>query len=290
MNTADTFAQIMREHYTTDRLVGMSKAVFRSEIDALLNLRDGNMEGYQDLERQRDLSIRFHWGHNHDFGDFQIEGRMGWRHLGIPALFVDRFQALPLDLRGARVLDIGVWTGGTSLLFAALGAEVVAIEEVKKYADAVALLKRAFDVQRLTVLSLSLYELNDPQFFDQFDYVFFSGVLYHVTDPIIALRIAFNALKDGGTCLLETYGIEHPDAMVRYDGPAVFGAGSKDDLSRGGWNWFLPSRTALGAMLADVGFQAVDVGPVEQERISAVARRTRHADMLRAGLSVRTIR
>lgn len=290
MSTYDTLAQVMREHYSVAKLVADTPSTFKRSLDALLTISDGTMEGYNDLEKQRDLSICFHWGHNHDFGDFRIEGRMGNRHLTIPAQYIDVFHALPLDLQGAHILDIGVWTGGTSLLFAALGAEVVAIEEVKKYADAVSFLKQAFDVERLTILNLSLYDLNDARFFDQFDYVFFSGVLYHVTDPIIALRIAFNALKDSGVCLVETYGIHHPELVVRYDGPNVFGAGSKDDLSRSGWNWFLPSRTALGAMLADVGFQDVTVGEVEDARICAVGHRTHFVDMLRAGLSVRAIR
>ena len=57
---------------------------------------------------------------------------MGDRHLVLLARYMDDFGAFPRDLSGKRVLDIGCWSGGTSLLFSALGAEVVAVEEVRK--------------------------------------------------------------------------------------------------------------------------------------------------------------
>ena len=64
--------------YRTDRLHGITAADFRRTIDSWLGTIDAGAEGYcpGEVERQRDLSIKFHWGHNHDFGDFQVEGRM----------------------------------------------------------------------------------------------------------------------------------------------------------------------------------------------------------------------
>lgn len=293
----DTFSATMKERYRVSSLVGIQPLDFKKAIDSLLNLRDSSMEGYKDAEKQRDLSIRYHWGHNHDFGDFALQGRMGNRHVSIPAKFVDQFKAMPIDLTGKKLLDIGVWTGGTSLLFCALGADVVAVEEVKKYADTVELLKKAFGLHKLRVLNCSLYDLNREDLFDQFDYVFFSGVLYHVSDPIIALRIVFNCLKDGGTCLLESTAIPdkrsmfgEKDKFVSYEGPGKVWSGAKEDLSRGGWDWFVPSPAALKQMMIDVGFEGLEVGPIEESRVMAVGQRTKHCDMLRAGLSVRNIR
>src|SRR5690606_32831994 len=129
--------------------------------------------------------------------------------------------------------------GGTSLLLAAMGAQVTAIEEVRKYVEAVRLLKEAFAIDRLDVRAMSLYPLDDPAFQDAFDLVLFAGVIYHVTDPLLALRLVFNCLKDGGTMLLETLGLETPEQIVRYHGPTHFAEGETPEPGRrGGWNWF----------------------------------------------------
>jgi SAM-dependent methyltransferase len=280
----------MKERFSTARLSGIAPAEFRAEIERLLSVRDSAMEGYADAGRQRDLSVRYVWGHDQDFGDFSVRGIMGSRHLSIPAQFADRFGVLPSNLAGSRVLDIGVWTGGTSLLLSALGAEVVAIEEVKKYADTVSFLKKCFALENLTVLNASLYELNNPEFFDGFDFVLFSGVIYHLTDPVLALRIVFNALRDGGRCLLETFAVDRDGSWVNYQGPTAVSGGSREQLNRTGWNWFVPSPQALRQMMADAGFQEVGIGPIENARVLAVGKRTVHCDILRAGLSVRTIR
>lgn len=277
--------------YKTAALRTMPPADFRRKIDSFLAMVDPVMEGYRDPAVQRDLSIRFHWGHDHDFGDFQVGGRMGTRHIDILSFFMDHFGALPADLAGKRILDIGCWTGGTSLLLAAMGAEVVAIEEVRKYVEALRFLGEAFAIRNLQAYPLSLYDLTDAAFQDRFDFVLFSGVIYHLTDPVLGARIAFNTLKDGGSCLVETLGSPGSGSTVEYWGPSVAGEGSREDLSRAGWNWFVPTPPALQQMLLDVGFAEVETTELlPTHRICAVARRETHRDMTRAGLSAREIR
>jgi SAM-dependent methyltransferase len=265
-------------NYRTDRLVGVDATAFRARIDAFLALTDHAMEGFDDPAKQRDPSIRFRWGHDHDFGAFELSGAMGDRHLTLLARFVDDLKALPLRLDGRRVLDIGAWTGGTSLVLAAMGAEVVAVEEVAKYADCLLFLKEAFDVSSLTPRTLSLYECTGPDFEGGFDVVLFAGVLYHVTDPIVALRITFNALRDGGSCLVESAASHSPRRLLSYEG-----------LGRPGWNWFIPSVPALVKMMKDVGFTGVRTRPTAGSRAFAVGRRAGTSDMLRAGLSRRDL-
>lgn len=282
--------ELMRR-YRTDALSGLDPRQFRDKIDSFLQLSDHKMEGFGDASRQRDLSVRFHWGHNHDFGTFAVEGRMGDRHLNLLSVFMDQFKALPKDLTGKRVLDIGCWTGGTSLLLSAMGAEVVAIEEVRKYVDALAYLKSAFNLKNLEVRNMSLYDCNVPEFQDAFDIILFAGVLYHVTDPILALRIVFNSLRDGGSCLLETAALASDKMMVAYEGPDLFHSGTREQMNRGGWNWFIPSPVALKAMMHDSGFSKVEGSGVDvDQRTFAVGTRTEHRDIMRGGLSVRGIR
>jgi len=280
----------MTRHYQVRNLTGIEPSDFQRRLESFLAMSDGAMEGYRDSSKQRDLSVRFHWGHHHDFGSFMLPGRMGWRHVHIPAALHDEY-GFPLDLSEKKVLDIGVWTGGTALLLCALGASVVAIEEVKKYADALEFLKESFGLAKLDVRNQSIYDfLGTTDLFDSFDYVLFSGVIYHLSDPVLASRIVFNLLKDGGLCFVESGGIPADRSLVSYEGPNVFLGGSEDALDRSGWNWFVPSQMALKRILQDVGFGEVNVGSIHQGRLLASAKRLAHVDMNRAGLSVRGIR
>jgi 2-polyprenyl-3-methyl-5-hydroxy-6-metoxy-1,4-benzoquinol methylase len=125
------FMMEMMSRYQTKDLVNTDPKSFKEKIDSFLALSDYKMEGFSDAEKQRDLTVKFSWGHNHDFGDFFLKGRLTDRHVRLLATFMDKLNALPKSLEGKRVLDIGCWTGGTSLILCAMGAEVVAIEEVK---------------------------------------------------------------------------------------------------------------------------------------------------------------
>jgi 2-polyprenyl-3-methyl-5-hydroxy-6-metoxy-1,4-benzoquinol methylase len=286
-------AALMRRYQTTN-LVGVTSEVFRARILAFLALNDAAMEGFSDPATQRDLSIRFHWGHDHDFGDFKVSGRLGTRHISLIAALVDWLGYLPKSLAGLRVLDLGCWTGGTSLVLAAMGAEVTAVEEVRKYIDALQYLRDSFAVENLRPVCLSLYDCTGQEFEGRFDIVLFAGVLYHVTDPVLALRIVFNCLKDGGRCIVETAAVRAADATLAYQGPTVTYDGDAGARSRSGWNWFLPSQSALTGMMSAVGFTNVRtskiIGSSRGWRLLAAADRERHRDMLRGGLSLRTIR
>jgi 2-polyprenyl-3-methyl-5-hydroxy-6-metoxy-1,4-benzoquinol methylase len=283
----DFLRSILRDHYTVSNLKGVSAAEFQQHITALPGRRDTEMEGYVDPTRQRELSIQFEWGHNHDFGVFRLLGLMGDRHIDILATFMSLYGRLPENLADKVVLDVGCWTGGMSLLLAGMGAQVVAIEEVRKYAECVHYLKRAFGLENLEVHSRSLYSLDGPRFDNRFDIVVYSGVLYHVSDPVLSLRTVFNCLKDGGVCLLETAALDSPESTCLYGGRR---ASATRDASRpvtllGGWDWFVPSLPAIQNMLTDVGFEICGSVLHEGGRATAVARRVAHVDMLRAGLS-----
>lgn len=283
------YLQSLMLNYQIKDLVNVDPKSFKEKIHEFLELEDYEMEGFRTPEKQRDLAIRFHWGHDHDFGEFSLNGRMADRHIWLLATLIDRLNAIPRSLDGLRVLDVGCWTGGTSLLLCAMGAQVVAIEEVIKYVDCLEYLKCAFGIDSLEPKALSLYECTTPEFQDAFDIVLFAGVLYHVTDPILALRITFNCLKDGGICLLETEAIRANKRILSYEGSTVFIGGSVEDLSRSGWNWYVPSLATLDQMMTDVGYTGVQVH-VAGRRAFAVGKRHVHVDMCRSGLSIKSIR
>jgi 2-polyprenyl-3-methyl-5-hydroxy-6-metoxy-1,4-benzoquinol methylase len=279
------------DRYRVDGLISMDAAAFEAAVRRYLSLTDAGMEGFGDGSTQRDLSVRFHWGHDHDFGTFRLDGLMGDRHLTLLARFIDRFHALPQVLDGIRVLDIGCWTGGSSLLLAAMGARVVAIEEVRKYVDCLTMLVDAFGLSdAIEPRAMSLYDCTEPALQDAFDIVLFAGVLYHVTDPVLALRITFDVLRDDGVCLVETATMSSKRRVLGYHGPRAVGRGRVQDFSRQGWNWLVPSISALTQMLQDVGYRDIRAEAAAGSRAFAVARRARHVDMLRAGLSARDVR
>jgi 2-polyprenyl-3-methyl-5-hydroxy-6-metoxy-1,4-benzoquinol methylase len=272
--------------YRVEHLAGLTAESFEANIRSLLELEDHRMEGFDDPSQQRDRSVCFVWGHDHDFGSFALGGAMADRHLTLLATFIDRFAALPPRLDGKRVLDIGCWTGGTSLLLSAMGAEVVAIEEVRKYVDAVGYLKEAFGIDRLEVRNQSLFECTTDDFIEAFDIVLFAGVLFHVTDPVLALRIIFGSLRDGGVCLLETAADPARRPLLDYRGPGPLQPAG----IRRRWSWMVPSVPALTAMMGDVGFDQVRAERARAGRAFAIGRRSRYKDMLRAGLSLPKVR
>lgn len=262
----------LMDRYTTDQLVNISPEDFFEQIQLLVQDKHPDFEHFTDIEIQRTVSVKFEWGHNHDFGPFKIGGLMGDRHLKHMAVFKDHFGQNFDDLHGLSILDIGCWTGGVSLLLAALGANVTSIDEVGKYTKAVNLLAEVFGMPNLEARNESLYRLTTPEWQDKFDKVFFAGVLYHLTDPIVALRIIFNSLKDGGVCLVESTGITANGAVLGYE--------------RRKYNWFDPSPAALEQLMQDVGFTDIQVGPViPGGRLYAVGTRAHHKDMRRDGLS-----
>jgi SAM-dependent methyltransferase len=278
------------QFYTTRNLVGTSEYEFKEYLFSLLGRTDPDIEGYSDIGKQRDLSVKFVWGHNHDFGTFKLAGRMGDRHIKLFCNYLRNFSLKVEDIQGKDIFDIGCWTGGTSLLFVALGNRVTAIEEVKKYANVLEYLVNAFGVQKnIAVEAKSLFDCNNNAYYDKFDIAHFSGVIYHLTDPVMGLRIVFNSLRPNGICLVESLGIHSDDLICRYEGCSFYHIGTEDDLGRGGWNWFIPSKSTLKLMMENVGFEDVEVKFID-ERLYATGIKRKQEDMTRAGLSIPMIR
>ena len=188
----------------------------------------------------------FVWGHNHEFAPGIVRsGAMGDRHKEITSELIS-LGMLPVELRGKEVLDIGCWSGGDLLILAGLGANVVAIEEHPIAAAAAGMLCEQLGC-RAPIIQESLYQDN-PEWRQRFDLLYCSGVIYHVTDPLLFLRICFAYLKPGGRLVLETKMHEGDEAVCGYAGT----------LEKG-WNWYAPTGQILGRWLVDAGFDHGDI-------------------------------
>ena len=274
--------------YTIHNLKDISSEYFRLYIDSAINKIDPLLEGYleNEIDKQRDLSIKFHWGHDHDFGNFKMTGRMGNRHIDLMKNFC---QFFPINLHkfyNKYVLDVGCWTGGTTLLLHSLGSKILALEEVKKYADMTLFLVKAFGLDdQIKVIPQSLYTWNYQNYCNEFDIIYFPGVIYHLTDPIIALRILYNVCKVGGCILVESMGIDVPEPYLYFEGTNITHGGKKEDLNRSGWNYFIPSASALHRMLEQVGFEKIST-IYFNNRVYGYAEKNSPVAITRAGLSV----
>ena len=80
--------------YNVSQLQGINSKEFRDHIDKKLGTIDSLIEGFSDdeLDKQRDLTVKFYWGHNHDFGDFKVNDNMGDRHIILMAYFLKLFD------------------------------------------------------------------------------------------------------------------------------------------------------------------------------------------------------
>jgi len=208
----------------------------------------------------------FTWGHDHDFGfGIKRSGAMGARHVEIITECV-RYGLLPHDLSGTEVLDVGCWSGGDVLLLAGLGGRVTAVEEHLKSAASAEKLCNLVGCP-LTLVTKSIYE-DRKNWQGKFDVVYASGVVYHVTDPLLFVRILFAYLRIGGRLVLETKSHHSEEAVCGYSGT----------LERG-WNWFAPNAETLGRWFVDAGFdfESIRVHPRKNGRLLGMAIKTEEA-------------
>lgn len=255
---------------------------------------DPEIEGLENTENQRDLSLKFTWGHNHNFGnDFSVIGRMGNRHVALIAEFMTGFGLERNFFKNKNCIDVGCWTGGTTLMLKHLGAhEVVALEEVKKYGKtAIALCNSVYGLKGISSEAKNLYVFNSGK---KYDIAYFPGVIYHLSDPVLGLRRLYNGLADGGVCLVETDGIRSDKSIAEYHGNRVYHENSGESaelLNRGGWNWFIPSPLCLKNWMIEAGFNEVKTYySLTSNRVYGYGVRRGFTEICKAGLSVYDIR
>jgi tRNA (mo5U34)-methyltransferase len=222
-----------------------------------------NVEQQNIRERVRELEPWFH--------NFDLDGvRTAPDHfLGdYPATHWRTFEnALPRDLSGRTVLDVGCNAGFFAVKMKQRGADrVVGIDADARY---LAQARLAADVLRVDIelRQLSVYDVS--QLGERFDVVLFMGVLYHLRHPLLALDLlhehvvkdlmVFHTMLRGSLAadrLAPDYPFSETVVFDRSDFPKLHFI--EDSYAADGTNWWIPNRACAEAMLRSAGFEPVE--------------------------------
>jgi tRNA (mo5U34)-methyltransferase len=202
------------------------------------------------------------WFHNLDLGGI----RTAPEHFlaDYPRVKWERFcAALPGDLTGRTVLDIGCNAGFYSIEMKRRGAErVVGIDFDERY---LAQARFAAEVtgQEIEFRSLSVYDV--ARLGEQFDVVLFLGVLYHLRHPLLALDLihehvakdllVFQSMQRGAReveAVAGDYDFFERDHFDRAGYPKLHFIEHR--YARDPTNWWVPNAAAAEAMLRSAGF------------------------------------
>ena len=219
--------------------------------------------------RRRELARRVRelgdWFHNieldgvqtapgHFLGDYP---GFQWRRLR---------PALPADLTGRTVLDIGCNAGFFSIEMKRLGADrVVGVDHDPRYLAQARLAAEVCGVD-VEFRELSVYDV--ARLGERFDVVLFMGVLYHLRHPLLALDLIHEHVAgDVFVCQTLERGcpeVEAPAADYPFEVREVFDRPAFPRLhfveqryAGDPTNWWIPNRACSEAMLRSAGFDIV---------------------------------
>jgi len=192
---------------------------------------------------------------DHFLGDYPGEK---WRRFA---------HAIPADLRGKSVLDVGCNAGFYSIEMKRRGAaRVVGIDSDERYLDqarlAASLCGADIELRRLSVYDVGALG-------ERYDIVLFLGVLYHLRHPLLALDLLHeHVTKEVLVCQsmlrgsAETPAIaaDYPFSEARVFGergyPAMYFI--EKSYAHDATNWWVPNTSCAMAMLRSAGFDILE--------------------------------
>ena len=206
------------------------------------------------------------WFHNLDLGGVQTAPD---HFLGdYPRVKWNQFaHAIPADLRGRSVLDVGCNAGFYAIEMKRRGADyVLGIDSDRRY---LAQARFAAEVAGTDIdfREMSVYDV--PALRSRFDVVLFMGVLYHLRYPLLALDLlhehavgnllVFQSMLRGDAGTTEVAPDYPFEARAHFDKgayPRMYFVEHK--YAGDPTNWWIPNRACAEAMLRSAGFRIVD--------------------------------
>ncbi len=193
---------------------------------------------------------------NHFLGDFPS---VKWRHIA---------GALPQDLSGAEVLDVGCNGGFYSIEMKRRGAQrVLGIDVDDRYLTQARYATRTLGLE-VEFEKRSVYEVD--RIAGQFDYVFFMGVFYHLRYPVYALDQVVTKIRPNGRLVFqsmlrgsneakqwaENYRFWETEQFRDPAYPAMYFV--EQSYANDQTNWWIPNRAAAEAVLRSSGLEILD--------------------------------
>jgi tRNA (mo5U34)-methyltransferase len=161
--------------------------------------------------------------------------------------------ALPDDLTGLSVLDIGATNGGAAFMLEQHGAaRTVAVDIYPEDFFGFRQIKE-FLSSSAEFIQSNIYEL--PELLDEkFDIIIFWGVLYHLRHPLLAIDSLYKLCRSNESIVsFETAVCDHLGQELE-DEPLVRFYRT-DELSGDHSNWFSPTTRTLRDWLESSGFE-----------------------------------
>ncbi len=206
------------------------------------------------------------WFHNMDVGGV----RTAPDHFlfDYPNVKFQRFAgALPADLTGKSVLDIGCNGGFYSMEMKRRGAaRVLGVDSDERY---LAQARFAAEVAELDIEFALLDVYDVGALGERFDLVIFMGVLYHLRHPLLALDLIrehvagdlllFQSMLRGSKEVMAVegdYDIKRTAPFARAGFPRMHFIEKR--YSNDPTNWWIPNRAGVEAMLRSAGFAILD--------------------------------
>lgn len=176
-------------------------------------------------------------------------------------------DAIPTDLRGMSVLDIGCNAGFHAIEMRRRGADrVVGIDSAEEYLEQARFAAKVLNTD-IEFRRMSVYEVADLR--EKFDIVLFLGVLYHLRHPLLALDLIYaHVARD----LLIFQSMQRGSGELEPVEPD-YDFWETEIFDRPGWprmhfvehkyandetNWWIPNPACSQAMLRSAGFEIID--------------------------------
>lgn len=191
---------------------------------------------------------------DHRFGDFP---RFKWRHVA---------DAVPQDLTGWSVLDIGCNAGFYSMELARRGARVLGLDVEPLYLRQARWVAQECGLQeRVEFIEGHVYQLLGWQC--RFDLVWFTGVFYHLRYPTLALDLVRRVT--GRLMMFQSMTMPGEESMAECTDLPL---DAREAMREAGWpkmafiehrvagdasNWWAPNHACVEALLRSAGFAIV---------------------------------
>jgi len=197
-----------------------------------------------------------------------------------PRVKWERFaSAIPQDLTGKSVLDIGCNAGFYTIEMKRRGAErVLGLDSDERYLAQARLAAEVSDLD-IEFRNLSVYDV--AELGERFDLVLFMGVLYHLRHPLLALDLVrehvtgdlmiFQSMQRGSSDILPVAADYDFQEQGHFDEPGYPKLHFIEHEYAHDWtNWWSPNKACTEAMLRSSGFEILS-NPEEEVYVCRVA-------------------